>query len=485
MELCELTVTEAKRGLAKKEFSSIELTNSVLSRIKKVEKKIHSFITVTEDRARLDAKRADDLLSKGEKGKLLGIPVSFKDIYCTKGIRTTAGSNILANYIPIYNSTAVEKLEKEGVVLVGKTNCDAFAHGSSGENSDFGPTYNPWNLEYVPGGSSSGSATSVVAGEALFATGTDTGGSIRLPASFCNLVGWKPTYGRVSRYGVIAMASSLDSIGCITKTVSDAALVAEVMAGQDANDATTPDVKVPPYTNFLGESIKGIKIGIPKEYFIKGLDTQMGKRVNEAIEIFRKLGAQIKEVSLPHTDDALAVYYIIVPSEISSNLARYDGIRYGYSAKDTKDVIDTYFKSRGEGFGNEAKRRIMFGTYALSAGYYDAYYLKAQKVRTKVKEDFEKAFEDVDLLLAPVSPTPPFKIGEKTSDPLEMYLSDVLAVPINLAGVPSLALPCGFVNDLPVGIQIIGPHFSEERLFKAGFAYEQETKWYKTKPKTI
>lgn len=469
MKLHQLTITQAQEGLRKKEFSVTELVKSCLERIKKLNSKINAFITISEEEALKEARNLETKKFRNlEKYPLFGIPLGVKDLFCTKGIKTTAGSKVLENYIPVYDATVVKRLKEAGAIIIGKTNLDAWAHGSSGENSDFGPTKNPWNLAYTPGGSSSGSAAAVAAGFALGATGTDTGGSIRLPASFCNLVGLKPTYGRVSRFGVIAMASSLDSIGHFAKTVEDAALILKITAGKDEFDATTANLPVPDYLKKIKEKIKNLKLGIPKEYFAKGLDKKVGKKVEEAIRIFKKLGFKVVEVSLPHTKYALATYYIIQPAEVSSNLARYDGIRYGFD--------------RGK-FADEAKRRIMLGTYTLSAGYYEAYYLKAMKVRTLIKRDFENAFEKVDVLLTPVSPTLPFRLGERTTNPLAMYLSDVLTVTANLAGVPGLTLPAGFVNGLPVGIQLLGPQFSEDLLFRIGYPYEQETQWYKTELK--
>lgn len=468
MKLNQLTILEALDGLKKKKFSSLELTQACLAQIKKTDKKLNAFITVCEKGALNQAREADRLRKKGEKSPLLGIPLGIKDIFVTQGIKTTAASQVLADYLPQYDATVVKRLKAAGAVILGKCNLDAWAHGASGENSDFGPTKNPWNLNYAPGGSSSGSGAAVAADQCFAATGTDTGGSIRLPASFCNLAGLKPTYGRVSRYGVIAMASSLDSPGLIAKTVADQALVLEIIAGPDSLDATTPPVPVPHYPSFLEKGIKNLKIGLPQEYFDQKVDVQVKKALEKALHEFKKLGAKIIKVSLPHTQYAIPTYYLIVSSEISSNLARYDGIRYGFD------------RSR---FGDEAKRRIMLGTYALSAGYYDAYYLKAQKARTLIKEDFEKAFRKVDVLVAPTSPTPPFKLGEKTTDPLLMYLADLLTCPINLAGVPALALPCGFSqNNLPLGFQIIAPHFKEELLLQAGHAYQKVTAWHQQKP---
>jgi len=476
MELHQLTIKEAQERLRTKKFSSLELVKSCLGRIKKLDSKINAFITVCEKEALEGAKKADKIISHQSPvishQSLLGIPIAVKDIFCTKGIKTTAGSKVLEDYIPVYDSTVVKRLKDVGAIILGKTNMDAWAHGSSGENSDFGATRNPWDFEYVPGGSSSGSAAALAADMALLATGTDTGGSIRLPASFCSLVGLKPTYGRVSRYGIIAMASSLDSIGHFTKNITDSAIILNITAGQDSYDATTPRVPVPDYTKNLKKGIKGLKIGIPKEYFIKGLNKEMEKKVKETIKRLEKLGARLVNISLPHTEYALAVYYIIQPSEVSSNLARYDGIRFGFSR---------------DRFADEARRRIMLGTYALSAGYYEAYYLKAMQVRSLIKKDFDEAFKKVDVLMAPVSPTLPFKLGEKVNDPLQMYLSDIFTVTANLAGIPGLSIPIGFIPSassgqaLPVGIQILGPQFSEEILFQVGYAYEQETKWYKQK----
>lgn len=489
MKLNELTIVEAIKGLKEKKFSAVELTQACLDRIKEVDNKIKAFITACEKEALEQAKKTDKLIKTNpqcfKEKPLLGIPIGIKDLYLTNGIKTTAGSKVLEDYIPQYDATTVKRLKKAGIVIIGKTNLDAWGHGSSGENSDFFATRNPWNLDYVPGGSSSGSGAAVSSGECLGATGTDTGSSIRLPASFCNLTGLKPTYGRVSRYGIVAMASSLDSPGCITKTVEDHALMFGVMAGNDIFDATTPKVKVLDYIKSLRslkKNLKGLKIGIPKEYFIKGIDNSVKSAVKKAIEEFKNFGAKITDISLPHTKYSIPTYYILVSSEISSNLARYDGIRYGFNRKR---------------FGDEAKRRIMLGTYSLSAGYYDAFYLKAQKVRTLIKNDFEKAFKKVDVLIAPTSPMPPFRIGEKVNNPLTMYLSDILLCPINLAGVPALNIPCGFTqhhfanknsagftkNNLPIGMQIIGPQFSEELLFKVGHAYQQITDWHKKRPK--
>lgn len=466
MNLNELTIKEAREGLKQRKFSSVDLVKSCLDRIKKVELQLNSFITVCENEALKEAARAD----KKEYVKdspLRGIPFAVKDLYLTKGIRTTAASKVLDNYIPVYDATVVAKLKKAGAIIIGKTNCDAWAHGGSGENSDFGSIKNPWDLTRTPGGSSSGSAVSVATGECLAALGTDTGGSVRLPASFCNVVGLKPTYGRVSRYGVVAMASSLDSMGHFTRTVYDSALILEITAGKDSKDATSSSTSPGNYFYDLEKRPPEIRVGLPKEYFSEGLDTKIKDLIIRAAGVLEKQGVKIEEVSLPHTKYALAVYYIIQPSEVSSNLARYDGIRYGGSR---------------ERFGEEAKRRMMLGTYALSAGYYEAYYLKAMKVRTLIKKDFEEVFKKVNAIIAPVSPTPPFKLGERVKDPLKMYLADVFTITANLAGLPGLCVPVGFTNGLPVGMQILGPQFSEKLLFRLGHAYEQETQWFKKKP---
>lgn len=469
MDFIDLTIQRAIEGLNKKEFSSTELTKYYLTRIKKFDDKIHAFLTICEDTSLKQAKQADDQIAKGINKPLLGIPMAIKDLFSTKDIRTTAGSKIIDNYIPPYNATAVKRLIESGAVIIGKTNQDAWGHGSSGENTDTIPARNPYDLDRVPGGSSSGSAAAVSSNMCLAATGTDTGSSIRLPAAYCNLVGIKPTYGRVSRFGIIAMASSFDSIGHITKTVHDCALIYEITAGRDSYDATTPDIPVPKYTSTLGKNIKGLKIGLPKEYFnAEGFDPKVKAITLTAIKKIEELGAHIQEISLPHTDYAMACYYILVPSEISSNLARFDGIRYGHERKT---------------FGDEAKRRIMLGTHTLSSGYYGAYYLKASKVRTLIKKDFEDAFKNVDVIIGPSSPIPPFKIGEKTDNPVQMYLMDIFTCPVNIAGIPAINVPCGFTDGLPAGLQIIGPQFKEERLFEVAYAYEQKTEWYKQKPK--
>jgi aspartyl-tRNA(Asn)/glutamyl-tRNA(Gln) amidotransferase subunit A len=468
MKLNNQTIKQAKEGLREKQFSVVELVTACLEEINKRNQNLNAFITVCANDALEQAKKADVLIKNGQDLPLLGIPIAIKDLFCTKGLKTTAASNALSNYIPQYDATTVSRLKNAGAIIIGKTNLDAWAHGSSGENSDFGPTKNPWNEEYVPGGSSSGSAVSVASGMTLATTGTDTGGSIRLPASFTNTVGLKPTYGRVSRFGIIAMASSLDSIGHFTRTVEDSALFLKVTAGQDKFDATTPPEIVPDYLKSLPSGIKGLKIGVPKEYTDpKAIEPAILDNFKMSLKTLEKLGAEIVGISLPNTEYGNACYYIIQPAEVSSNLARYDGIRFG---------------NLRDGFGEEAKRRIMLGTFTLSVGYYDAYYKKAMKVRTLIIKDFDDAFTKVDAIVSPVSPTKPWRIGEKVDDPLKMYLSDILTVNCDLAGIPGLSVPSGFINKLPVGIQFFGPKFSEELLFRISHAFEQETKYYEKTP---
>ncbi len=487
----ELTIAEASKKLRSGEISSVELTESVLQRIEEVEPKIDAYLKVLKSEAIAAAKESDKRRKSGKSlSKIDGIPLAIKDLLCTKGIETTASSNILKGFIPCYDATVVKKLKSAGAVILGKTNLDAFAHGSSTENSDFKTTKNPWDTSRVPGGSSGGSAAAVSADECLGAIGTDTGGSIRQPASLCSIVGLKPTYGRVSRYGVIAMASSLDVVGPIAKTTEDAALLLEIIAGRDELDATTLDATVPEYSKSLERDIRGKKIGIPKEYFQKGMDEDVEKVVKEAIEKLKKLGAEIVEISLPHTEYALAVYYILQPAEVSSNLSRYDGVRFGHSVlRENRDLNldEVYAASREEGFGDEAKRRIMLGTYVLSAGYYDAYYRKATKLRTLVKSDFEEVFKKVDAIVTPVSPTPAFKIGEKSGNPIQMYLSDIYTVPINPAGVPAISTPAGTVKrddkELPVGIQIVGPQLGEEIILNISHQFEKVSGMKDKKPK--
>jgi aspartyl-tRNA(Asn)/glutamyl-tRNA(Gln) amidotransferase subunit A len=480
LELFKLTIEEARTAIIKGEVTPQELTESVLKRIEDVDKRLNSFITVNYDQALNHAKAIDH--KKIKDGLLAGIPIAVKDNICTRGVRTTCASKILENYIPPYESTVTTRMSGHGYILIGKTNLDEFAMGSSTENSAFGPTRNPWNVERVPGGSSGGSAAAVSADECIAALGSDTGGSIRQPASFCGVVGLKPTYGRVSRFGLVAFASSLDQIGPLTKTVKDAAIMLNIISGHDEYDSTSADVDVPDFTSALGQEIKGIKIGIPREFFIEGIDKEVEDRVRKAISLLESLGAVIEDISLPHTGYAVATYYIIATSEASSNLARYDGVKYGLR-EDGKDLIEMYMNTRMQGFGAEVKRRIILGTFSLSSGYYDAYYRKAQQVRTLIKQDFDKAFERVDVIITPTSPTPAFKIGEKIDDPLKMYLSDIFTISVNLAGVPAISIPCGFTSEgLPVGLQIIGRHFDEETILKVAHAYEQATDWHKRRP---
>jgi len=482
MEIFELTLHELHEKLKKKELSSVEATKAMLARIETTDDKVNAFITVCSEKALESAATADRKISQGEIDTLTGIPVALKDIFLTKGVRTTCASKILDNFIPPYDATSWNKLQKRGAVLLGKLNQDEFAMGSSCESSAFGATRNPWNNDCIPGGSSGGSAAAVAAQQAIATLGTDTGGSIRQPASHCGCVGLKPTYGRVSRYGVIAYASSLDQVGPMTRDVRDAAIMLGAIAGHDSLDSTSVDRPVPDYTSSLLPDVKGMKIGLPKEYFIDGLDSDVKKAMELAIETYRGLGAEFVDISLPHTDYAVACYYLIATAEASSNLARYDGVRFGHRADDCGGLKEMYMKSRAEGFGTEVKRRIMLGTYALSSGYYDAYYLKAQKVRTLIMGDFLKAFEKVDVILTPVAPTPAFKIGEKVSDPLQMYLSDIFTIPVNLAGTCGLSVPAGMSNSgLPIGLQLIGSPFGEEAVIRAGYAFEQATTWHTLK----
>jgi aspartyl-tRNA(Asn)/glutamyl-tRNA(Gln) amidotransferase subunit A len=480
MSLHALTLHELHQKLKKKEVTATEVTKDVFQRIEAVEDKIHSYVHTCRDLALEKAKAADKIIqTQKDFNPLTGVPFGLKDIFLTEGIATTCSSKILAGYLPPYTATSAQKLMDQNIVLTGKFNMDEFAMGSSNETSYFGATKNPWDIAYIPGGSSGGSASAVAAGSCFAALGTDTGGSIRQPASHCGIVGLKPTYGRVSRYGVIAFASSLDQVGPMTKDVTDCALVLQAIAGWDPKDSTSLNEPVPDYTKALKKNIKGLKIGIPQEYFMEGTDPEVTQAVEAAIETYKKLGATCKPVSLPHTEYAVSTYYILAPAEASSNLSRYDGVRYGYRHPGSHDLIETYKKTRTEGFGNEVKRRIMLGTYVLSAGYYDAYYLKAQKVRTLIRQDFTDAFQQCDVLLTPCAPTPAFKIGEKTSDPLQMYLSDIFTINVNLAGLPGLSLPCGFSNSgLPIGMQLIGPHLGEEKILHAGYAYEQATEWH-------
>ncbi|WP_027339381.1 Asp-tRNA(Asn)/Glu-tRNA(Gln) amidotransferase subunit GatA [Halonatronum saccharophilum] len=484
MELYRLTAHELHKKLVNEEVSAEEIVESVYGRIDEVEDKVNSYITLTKEEALKKAKEVDEKIANGEKvGPLAGIPIAIKDNMSTKGVRTTCASKILHNYKPPYNATTVEKLFDADAVMVGKANMDEFAMGSSTENSGMKTTTNPWDLDRVPGGSSGGSAAAVAADEAIISFGSDTGGSIRQPAALCGVVGLKPTYGLVSRFGLVAFASSLDQIGPFSKDIRDCALAMNYVAGHDKMDSTSAQVEVPDYTKALGKDIKGMKIGVPSEYFGDGIDKEVKDAVWKAINKLEELGAEYEEVSLPHTDYALSAYYLIAPAEASSNLARYDGVRYGHRSEEANGLVDMYKKTRREGFGDEVKRRVMLGTYALSSGYYDAYYKKAQKVRTLVKQDFERAFEEYDVLISPVTPTTAFKIGDKSNDPLQMYLSDICTIPINLAGIPALSMPCGLDSKgLPIGLQIMGNHFEEEKIFQVAYAFEQETKHHKEKP---
>jgi len=483
MELYELTVHVLQDKLRAGETTSAEITASVFGRIDAVEKNVRAYITLMRESALAEAARADEKIKKGEIGALTGIPLALKDIYCTKGVRTTCGSRILHNFIPPYDATVVEKLRAAGAVFTGKTNMDEFAMGSSTETSFFGVTRNPWDLERIPGGSSGGSAAAVAAGECIAAFGSDTGGSIRQPAALCGVVGMKPTYGRVSRYGLIAFASSLDQIGPFTKDVEDAAILMNVIAGYDPRESTSVPEPVPDYREFLGRGIEGWTVGIPKEYFIAGIDPEVEAAVRRAITVVEQAGARCIEVSLPHTEYCLAVYYVIAPAEASSNLARYDGVKYGFRSEENRDLLDMYKKTRSAGFGAEVKRRIMIGTYALSSGYYDAYYKKASQVRALIKRDFDRVFTDCDALLTPTAPTPAFKVGEKTDDPMQMYLSDIFTISTNLAGIPGISVPCGFTSGgLPIGLQFLAGHFQEGRLLQIASAYEKHANIEKRRP---
>jgi len=482
-DLHKLTISHAHQLLKEKKISAVELTRASLAHLAKVEDKVQACVTTSEDVALKQAKEADKVISSGKIMPLTGIPALIKDVMCTKGIKTTCSSKILENFVPPYDATVIEKLKASNAVILGKTNMDEFAMGSSTENSAFFPTRNPWDLDRVPGGSSGGSAVAVSADEAIYALGSDTGGSIRQPAGFCSVVGLKPTYGRVSRFGLVAFASSLDQIGPITKNVADCALVLNTIAGHDPRDSTSAPNPVPDYTKSLTADIKNLRIGIPKEYFVEGMQQEVRAGIEAAIQKLQELGAKVDwNVSLPLTKYALAVYYIIAPSEASANLARYDGVKYGFSYQDTNNMWEAMEKTKQFGFGAEVKRRIMLGTYALSAGYYDAYYLKAQKVRTLIIREFKTAFEKYDALVTPTSPTVPFKLGEKVDDPIQMYLSDVCTLPINIAGLPAISIPAGFADGLPIGMQIIGKPFDEETILHIAFAYEQATDWHKRKP---
>jgi len=481
MELNELNIKEAQKKLQVGEITSVELTMACLNRIDKYNKEYNVLLTVCRDTALVEAKKADERIKSGEKGDLLGIPYVAKDNFLAKGTKTTAASKILENYTAPFDATLIKKLKKAGAVLLGKANMDEFAHGASGENSTYGATKNPWDKTRVPGGSSSGSVTAVALDMCLFSLGTDTGGSIRCPASFCNVVGLKPTYGRNSRFGIISMTSSTDSPGPLTKTIEDSALVLKVIAGVDKNDATTVDVEIDDYEEEMKGDIKGMKIGVPREFF-KDVDRKILKVVEFAIEKYIELGAVIVPIELEYAKYGIPVYYIITPSEVSSNLARFDGIRYGFSDSEARDLSEVYKNSRGKGFGAEAKRRIMLGTYALSAGYYDAYYLQAQKVRTKIKDELDEVLQKVDIILMPTQPDVAFKIGEQSDDPLKMYLEDIFLAPASLAGLPAISIPGGFVDDMPVGLQIITKRFDEKTIFRASSAFENSTDVKNKKP---
>jgi aspartyl-tRNA(Asn)/glutamyl-tRNA(Gln) amidotransferase subunit A len=485
LEITELTVHELSEMLKNREMTSKELTEAYLRRIGEVDPKIRAYITVTRNEAIESAEVADKRLEQGtDVTPLTGIPIAVKDIFCTRGIRTTCASKILEGFIPPYDATVIEKLKGAGAVILGKVNMDEFAMGSSTENSAFFPTLNPWALDRVPGGSSGGSAAAVAADECAASVGTDTGGSIRQPAALTGVVGLKPTYGRVSRYGMIAFASSLDQGGPITKDVTDAAVMLNQIAGHDPLDTTSIDAPVPDYTEGLEDGVKGIKVGIPKEYFIKGIDKEVAGAVREAIGVIKGAGAETVDISLPHTEYAVSVYYLVATAEASSNLARYDGVKYGLRAEEAGGLMDMYKLTRDRGFGAEVKRRIMLGTYSLSAGYYDAYYKKASQVRTLIKSDFEEAFKKCDVIATPTSPTPAFKLGEKIDDPLTMYLSDIFTISCNLAGIPGISIPCGLTGEgLPVGLQILGRPLDEATVLKAAYGYEQATGWHKKRPR--
>jgi aspartyl-tRNA(Asn)/glutamyl-tRNA(Gln) amidotransferase subunit A len=482
--LNQLTAHEIINLIRKKKITAYEVMQDIFNQIDRVDNLIRAFLVLNKEEALKQAKEIDIKVKNGEKlPPLAGVAVAIKDIIATQGTETTCGSKILKGFVPPYNATVINKLKEAGAIIIGKTNMDEFAMGSSTENSAFFPTHNPWDLKRVPGGSSGGSTAAVAADETLVALGTDTGGSVRQPASLCGMVGLKPTYGRVSRYGLVAYASSLDQIGPITKDVTDCALLMKVISGHDNMDSTSVNLEVPDYLKSCQAGIKDLKIGVPKEYFIEGIDPEVKDALDKALKIFEKLGAKIEETSLPHTEYSLPTYYLIATAEASSNLARYDGVQYGYRVEDYEDLSSMYQRTRSEGFGSEVKRRIMLGTYALSSGYYDAYYLKAQKVRTLIKEDFDKAFRKYDILITPTSPTPAFKLKEKVSDPLTMYLSDIYTITINLAGIPAISLNCGYSkNNLPIGLQIIGKHFSEETLLRAAFNFEQNCEVEKKKP---
>jgi len=484
-ELHAQSMTELAAGLDAGEFTSLEVTRSLLDRIGELDTRLNALVTVTAEEALAAASRADQARAAGNGGPLNGLPIIHKDIFCTRGVKTTCGSKMLDNFVSPYDATVVEKLADAGAVVLGKSNMDEFAMGSSNETSYFGPVRNPWDLACSPGGSSGGSAAAVAARLAPAATGTDTGGSIRQPAALTGTVGIKPTYGRVSRYGMIAFASSLDQAGIITRTAEDAARLLGVMAGFDERDSTSIDRPVPDYSGAINEPIEGLRVGIVRQHFDAGLDPQCGVRVKEAIAALESLGASAVEVDLPNLDLSVPTYYVVAPAECSSNLSRFDGVRFGHRAENAEDLLDLYCRSRGEGFGDEVKRRIMTGTYVLSAGYYDAYYLKAQQVRHLIADDFKKAFADVDVIAGPTAPTPAFRLGDKVDDPITMYLNDIYTIGANLAGLPAISVPCGFVNDLPVGLHLVGAHFAEETLLRCAHQYQQHTDWHKHCPEAF
>jgi aspartyl-tRNA(Asn)/glutamyl-tRNA(Gln) amidotransferase subunit A len=483
MSLFDLSIQEVHKRLSKKELSATDLVQASYKRIKEVDDKVKAFLTLDEENAAAKARELDKRFTDHQqRGLLAGLPAGIKDNICTEGIRTTCASKLLANYDPIYSATVVKKLNEAQAITVGKSNMDEFAMGSSNENSGFHVTRNPWNLEYVPGGSSGGSGAAVASGEVYFALGSDTGGSIRQPAAYCGIVGLKPTYGLVSRFGLVAFASSFDQIGPLTKNVEDAAFVLQSIAGHDPYDSTSANVDIPDYLSALSGDVKGLKIAVPKEYMGEGLDPKVKQRIMEALSVLEGLGAAWEEVSLPHSEYAVATYYILASSEASSNLARFDGVRYGVRSTNADNLLDVYKKSRSEGFGEEVKRRIMLGTYALSSGYYDAYYLKAQKVRTLIKQDFDRVFEKYDVVMGPTTPTTAFKIGEQVDDPLTMYLNDIYSIPVNLAGIPGISVPCGLADGLPVGLQIMGKAFDESTVMRVADAYEKATNHHKLRP---
>ena len=477
-----LSIGELRERLDKRQISSVDLTRHFLARIEQLNPALNAVITLTATRALADAAEADRRRAAGEKGALLGIPLIHKDIFCTDGVRTSCGSRMLDNFVAPYDATVVARLKSAGAVMLGKANMDEFAMGSSNETSYYGPVKNPWDTSRVPGGSSGGSAAAIAARLAPIATGTDTGGSIRQPAALTGVTGFKPTYGRVSRYGMIAFASSLDQAGVFTRSAADAAAVMQVMAGFDPRDSTSVDVPVPDYSATLEAPLKGLKIGLLREFF-EGLEERNAALIKDALAVYKSLGAQIQEVSLPSLPLSVPTYYVVAPAECSSNLSRFDGVRFGYRCENPKDLLDLYKRSRGEGFGPEVKRRIMTGTYVLSAGYFDAYYLKAQKVRRLITDDFRAAFSKVDLVIGPTTPTPAFEIGAKIDDPVTMYLNDIYTIGANLAGLPGVSIPCGFVDDLPMGLQLVGPHFAEAKLFNAAHAYQQSTEWHILAPR--